>query len=44
MLLPEEPAIDDVPLVPAPGLEIQERRFVVLKLEVKFQRFPSGSA
>jgi hypothetical protein len=42
MLLSQQPAIDDVPFVASPGLEIQERRFVVLKLKIKFQRLPAG--
>src|ERR1700742_1680177 len=42
MLLTEQPAIDDVPFVAAPGLEIQEFRPLVLELEIKFQSVPAG--
>jgi len=42
VLLPQEPAVDDVPLVASPGLKIQERRSAVLKFKIKFQRVPSG--
>src|SRR5579871_3949296 len=44
MLLPQEPAIDDVPLVSSPGLEIQQRRFAVLEFKIEFQRFSPGRA
>src|SRR5262249_31190364 len=40
VLLTQQPAVDDVPFVSPPGLEIQEVGLVVLQLEKEFQRVP----
>jgi len=42
MLLAQEPAIDDVPFVASPGLEIQQLGTLVLKLEIELQGVPTG--
>ena len=43
MLLAQQPAVDDVPLVPASGLEIQKVGLAVLQFKKEFQRVPPGS-
>ena len=43
VLLAEQPAVDDVPFVPPPGLEIQKVGFAVLQFKKEFQRVPAGS-
>lgn len=43
MLLAQQPAVDDVPLVPPPGLEIQKVGLAILQFKKEFQRIPPGS-
>ena len=42
VLLAEQPAVDDVPFVSPPGLEIQKVRLAILQLKKELQRFPAA--
>src|SRR5262249_54015745 len=40
--LADQPAMDDIPFVPPPGLEVEQGGALVLKLEIEFQLIPAG--
>jgi hypothetical protein len=42
VLLAEQPAVDDVPFVSPPGLEIQKVRLAVLQFKKELQRVPAA--
>jgi hypothetical protein len=41
-MLTQEPCVDDLPFVSAPGLEVQKRRPLVLEIEIEFEGISTG--
>src|SRR5215471_18038375 len=42
MALTDQPGVDDLPFIPSPGLELDQRRPLVLQFEKELQGVPAG--